>query len=187
MQMKILFISTSLPPNYDSQTIRNLHFIRGLFENSITVETLSVSDKSNEEVHDELFSKYVSCFHFTEVPSMMNFLNNLKNFKLKYLLTNLANYLLAPDLYVGWKKKAVLKFNTDLSEKKYDLIITTSGSYVAHSIGAEISSNLKIPLVSDLGDPWADNPIWPENMFHKRIINNVYRRSRVHDYLRTLR
>lgn len=167
--MKILFISSSLPPNYDSQTIRNIHFIRGLFKHSIVVDTLTVSDST--EVDDKQFLDITSVNYYTKAPILLRFLDSLKFKPLKYFFHNIMNYLVAPDLYVFWPGLVLDKHLTEFRGAGYDAIISTSGTYLAHVLARKLHEELNVPYICDLGDPWADNPIWPENMYHKRKIN----------------
>ena len=48
----------------------------------------------------------------------------------------LVNYYAVPDLYVGWEALALKMIKTNCLTN-YDAIITSSGSYTAHSIGKQ--------------------------------------------------
>lgn len=169
--MNILLISSSLPPNFDSQTIRNYHFIKGLVQNGAKVDAISVG-RSSYKVEEDYFKDLISNFTVTEEPLIIDLSHRIKNQKLKNVFLTLTTYFVAPDLYKGWDKIIVDLYNNQLVNRKYDLIISTSGSYVAHIAASRIAKISSTKLLVDLGDPWADNPIWPESMWHKRIINS---------------
>lgn len=172
--MKILFISSSLPPNYDSQTIRNIHFIKGLNRHSVVVDTLTVAKSAY--LDDKDFLETTNVNYITESPCLLKFLESIKFKSLKYLFHNIFNYVIAPDLYVFWPKVIINKYLGEFKKANYDAIISTSGTYLAHVVARELHDELNVPYICDLGDPWADNPIWPENMYHKRKINEVLER-----------
>lgn len=174
--MKVLFISTSLPPNYDSQTIRNLHFIKGLVRAGLVVDTITVSDFKITNQLDTQDYTNGTCYK-TELPFILIFLSRIKNRFIRYLFHNVLNITVAPDLYLGWDKIIKKNIYSKISNEKYEAIISASGSYYAHIVAKDFSKKINVPLICDLGDPWADNPIWPENIFHKKIINSFLERS----------
>ncbi|MFC0117879.1 hypothetical protein ACFFK7_08090 [Pseudoalteromonas xiamenensis] len=166
--MRVLYISSSLPPNHDSQTIRNGHFISALTRGGVTVDTLSVDSESFSEKNFYGTSKNYS----SEAPLLLRVINLVRSKLGKYIVSNILHFIVAPDLYVGWRKKA-LKVFVD-NDFEYDLIVSASGSYIAHVIAFNMSVKYSVPFVCDFGDPWAYNPIWPENMWHKKLINKYY-------------
>lgn len=170
MSSKVLFISSSLPPNFDSQTIRNHHFIRGLFKAGFTIDTLTVGSEFYNDKDN--FNLDVTRNNFiTKTPRIKKILSEIKNNIFKSIFHNLYNLIIAPDIYVGWNRLVTKELYDILSKEEYDLIISTSGSYVAHLIASDLCIKLNVKHIADLGDPWADNPIWPENMLHKKVIN----------------
>ena len=171
--MKILFISTALPPFFESQTIRNAYFIRGLQEAGH--EIIGVT-KNEGTVDKSLCEILLSKIETIEVTSGWYF--HLKQIVdrlgLKFIgkcLDVIGPLVLIPDLNIGWGAKLIKNVEVMAHAKVCDLIISSSGSYEAHLAGRDLSKKYLVPLVAELGDPWSLNPIWPESSIFKKLFN----------------
>jgi hypothetical protein len=177
--MKILFISTAFPPFFESQTIRNAYFIKGLqkagFEViGVTSDTIhvdhSISMVLEAAVETIIIDEgwYVK-FRKKLQKNRLNLLNRL--------LDILGPLIIVPDLNAGWGYKVVNNQYVNSVTPNCDLIITSSGSYEAHLAGKELSEKYNVPFLVEMGDPWAYNPIWPETFFIKKIFNKRLEKS----------
>ncbi|WP_047049125.1 hypothetical protein [Vibrio mexicanus] len=175
--MKVLFISTSLPPQRDSQAIRNLFFIKAMINSGIEVRIVTLTSGNDEpwDYYKEIGVEpiFVKC---TKLRSLLSNIGNVTVLKpISYILNNLMMYALCPDMDVGWEKKVVAAIaDTNFD---YNVVVSASGSYTAHMAARTLAEQSRVPHVAELGDPWADNPIWPENMFHKKIVNTFLERQ----------
>lgn len=167
--IKILYISSSLPPNYDSQTIRNIFFLKALDAPEFDVTLLIPQEKGREDKKLEFIKNkiYVGQGKINRFENY--FINSSFPGFLKYVVSNLLMYLTVPDKYILMKNKVVVS----VKDLEFDVIISASGAYSAHSWAASISKSRDIKHVAELGDPWSDNPIWPESMLYRRFINRM--------------
>lgn len=154
--MKLLFVSTSIPPATDMQTTRNIYLLKALLKQHIDVDILTTNEKG--KVDGEFAEVLNNCqVYRTELPSgylrhqRINEKCRIEPFKKIHNV--LANYYLVPDVYMGWNK---IGFEYIKNNKlfDYDAIITSSGSYTAHIIGSEWQQFTKNCWIADYGDPW---------------------------------
>ncbi len=172
-KMKILFISSSLPPHSESQSIRNLYLIKALMEEGHTLVGVSISSSNPDDslwsiVENEFPIILVEYGWFKKLSFWIETLNvNI----LTRIINILGPLLIFPDLNVGWSKKILRnkKINDELNDT--DLIISSSGSYEAHLASFQLNKRKNIPMLVEMGDPWAFNPIWPENFWFKKFFN----------------
>ncbi|MCW5520512.1 glycosyltransferase family 4 protein [Aureitalea sp. L0-47] len=71
----------------------------------------------------------------------------------KMMLFVRGNYFI-PDARVGWVKPSVVFLRNFLTERSFDVIITTGPPHSMHLIGLELKKILDIPWVADFRDPW---------------------------------
>lgn len=157
--MRVLFISLSLPPFAESQTIRSAYLIRALAQHGVMFDLISahtapsMTDPSLETLLSE------SCRVWrTEMPTYDRTVERLKRAgrrRLLYLYSNLAYRLFAPDVRRGWDKQAVALAQQVAERSPPDLLMSASGSGTAHLAAARLQRMLRRPWVADLGDPWS--------------------------------
>ena len=157
--MRVLFISLSLPPFAESQTIRSAYLIhalaqRGVAFDLITAHTVpSMTDPSLEALLPE------SCQVWrTEAPVYDRTVERLKQTgrqRLLYLYGNIAYRLFAPDARRGWEKQAVELALQVAERSPPDILMSASGSGTAHLAAVRLKRTLGRPWVADLGDPWS--------------------------------
>jgi glycosyl transferase family 4 len=157
--IKVLFLSISLPPFPESQTLRSLYLIRRLadldFELTlVTPEFLGSGDSSLSELlpaktklirtRPTRFDRNV--WRLARLPGGKHW---------AWLYSNVCARLLVPDARAGWEKQVVEIFQTFTPEGRPDLIVSASGSCTAHVAACRLSRKFGIPWVADLGDPWS--------------------------------
>ena len=157
--MRVLFVSLSLPPFAESQTIRSAYLIHALTQlgvefDLITAHTVpSLTDPSLDALLPE------SCRVWrTDVPTYDRMVERLKQAgrrRLLYLYSNLAYRLFAPDVRRGWDKQAVALAQRVAERFPPDLLMSASGSGTAHLAAANLKRMLRRPWIADLGDPWS--------------------------------
>ncbi len=154
--MKILFVSTSIPPATDMHTTRNMYVIDEMIKQGHKVDVLTCGDyKTNNNMFSHILDKVN--VHRTKYPRIMrwhNYVNKHISVRILKKIHNVAiNYYAIPDIYVGWDKLA----NNYIKKNHlydYDAIVTTSGSYTAHFIGKRWKEFTGKTRVADYGDPW---------------------------------
>lgn len=171
--MRILYISNALPPNFESQTIRNIYIIKGLQDAGHKIFGVRNSTTLGDESLDKVLSFPLESI-VVKSGWFLNFLSWISSLKINFLkrfFNILGPLLIIPDINSGWSKE-ILKNQEVLSlVKDCDLIISASGSYESHLAGFKLSKMCSLPLICEMGDPWALNPIWPESFWLKKIIN----------------
>jgi hypothetical protein len=173
--MRILFISTALPPNFESQTIRNLYLIKGLQDAGHIVDGVKNITTHNDESLIKILPEGLNILSIQNgwYLKLRNWVGLRNIYFLNRIFDVLGPLLIIPDLNAGWSKIVIKDKNLlDLS-RKCDLIISASGSYEAHLAGLYLSKTYQKPLIAEMGDPWAFNPIWPENSFFKKFFNKI--------------
>ena len=170
--MRILYISNALPPNFESQTIRNIYIIKGLQDAGHKIFGVRNSTTLGDESLDKVLSFPLESV-VVKSGLFLNFLSWISSLKINFLkrfFNILGPLLIIPDINSGWSKE-ILKNQEVLSlVKDCDLIISASGSYESHLAGYKLSKMYSLPLICEMGDPWALNPIWPESFWLKKII-----------------
>ena len=175
--MKVLFVSTSIPPATDMQTTRNMYLIQSMIERGYDVDIITCVEEG--EI-DYQFNRILSplTIYRTNKPMVLrwhNFINRRGSGIIKKIHNVLINYVAIPDLYVGWNFSATkLIKNEKLFD--YDIMITSSVSYTAHMVGHEWKKLTNRKWVAEYGDPWGldeNGHIRKTNAaIEKRIISN---------------
>jgi hypothetical protein len=154
--MNILFVTTSFPPNEDSQTIRFLQLIRNLRDLEHQWVFL-VPGEAVDSVPEGLPIRSI-ILRTGELP----YFRRLRSFRkisrlLEWGYSNLAYYFFFPDNYRGWGKRAFKVFNEYVALNNFvpDYIISSSGSPEGHLAAMRIKKKLpEIKWIADYGDPW---------------------------------
>lgn len=174
--MKALFISTSLPPKAESQTIRNVFLIRGLLERGIDVKCITPDYKSGDPSLLEYLPNTIT-IHRTRLPlydRLLNFTQKLPK-RISRLSGSIVRdgigLLAVPDQSFDWKGIAIRKACDILKQRDVDVIITSNGSFTALFAGAYLSKKFNLPWIADTGDPLALNPLPPLCLPYMRWIN----------------
>lgn len=169
--MKILYISSLILKKSSSASIRNTGLIKGLVENKIEVEIITI--KYPEELEDNYLKKEIKNIrkYFCELKILNKYLNlknnNVKNktenvlsekfsIKIKNILKNfIKDIYFFPDVDKEWIKEFE-KLN--INYKDYDLIISSSDTKTSHYIGEKIKEKYpEIPWFQIWGDPWGND------------------------------
>jgi glycosyltransferase involved in cell wall biosynthesis len=79
-----------------------------------------------------------------------------------------------PDSKIGWKRPALKLVRKLISDRKADVIISSSPPITAHLIAMEMKAQYKIPWIADFRDPWES--LNPENLYSsKSLIEKSHR------------
>jgi hypothetical protein len=156
--MRILFVSTSITPYPDMQSIRNRFLIKGLLYMGCGVDVVTPTYNwlTFRDDFDSVDPKILS-FVKTSPPVFLKLEKYLSSLKIKFFSKTfnvISNYLLFPDIFMFWDVVAYRSVVKLLKTNKYDAIITSSGSYTAHLVGMRVSKKTKIPWFAEYGDPW---------------------------------
>lgn len=176
--MKILFISTSIPPCTDMQTTRNIYLIKSLIESGNEVEVLTCGEyQPGQSSFDFLLNKIP--IYRTRLPLIYRWhmlaQKVLKHSPFLKLHNVLINYYAKPDLYTGWDKVALQEIRKNRLWT-YDAVITSSGSYTAHIVGKIWRETCGKKWIAEYGDPWGIdaqgnvNPVYFEK--EKALLKN---------------
>lgn len=154
--MNILFISTSIPPFPDMQSIRNLYLIKGLsVNNNITIITPNYK-WNNDRLEDELSN--IARIIKTKPPIFIRiekFVNSRCSHFIRRIYNVASHYFTFPDNFMFWNYYVKKIVNCLLIQETFDGVITSSGSYTAHFVGKYISKKYSIPWIAEYGDPWS--------------------------------
>ena len=169
--MKILYISSLIFKKLSSASIRNTGLIKGLIENGIEVEIITI--KYPEKLEDNYLKEKLKNIkkNFCELKILNEYLglknNNIKNktenilykkffTKLKNIIKNfIKDIYFFPDIDKEWIKEFE---NLNINYKDYDLIISSSDTKTSHYIGEKIKKQYpKIPWFQIWGDPWGSD------------------------------
>ncbi|MFC4100411.1 glycosyltransferase family protein [Paenibacillus xanthanilyticus] len=155
--MKVLFISTSIPPYTDMQTIRNAFLLQSLYSRGHDVTIVSADHPWGDSSLLNMLPSELNIVR-TKVPffvGLQRFLMKSAIFKPLLKVFNVAsNIILIPDIQMLWEHQAIRKVKQLLKSKKYDAVITSSGSYTAHIVGSWVKKNHNIVWIAEYGDPW---------------------------------
>lgn len=154
--MKILFVSTSIPPETDMHTTRNMYLIDGLLRGGHTVDVLTCGDYSSK---NSMFDKVLDRVNVyrTKYPIVMRwhkYVNNHCKYKPLLKIHNvLINYYAIPDMYAYWESCA-MSFIESHKLYDYDVVVSSSGSYTAHYVGRKLKNKAQMCWIAEYGDPW---------------------------------
>jgi len=184
---KVLFISSSIPPLEESQTIRNVYLIKGLVDagykiDIITLDLISSTGfmldklpldvtihRTRQTVYDKV-QAIISKIPFVKLRSFF-----------KSVVAVLFGWLVFPDVRGDWSHAAVKKSLELFSENVPDVLISSSGSFTGHIAASKLAEFWNISWIADYGDPWSFNPQRPANLYHIKTINS-YLESRALRY-----
>lgn len=169
--MKILYISSLILKKSSSASIRNTGLIKGLVENGIEVNIITI--KYPEELEDNYLKEEIKNIkkYFCELKILNKYLNlknnNVKSktenilsekfsIKLKNLIKNfIKDIYFFPDVDKEWIKE-LEKLNINYND--YDLIISSSDTKTSHYIGEKIKKQYPEILWFQIwGDPWGND------------------------------
>lgn len=173
--MRILLVSTQLPPYNGSGNIRLLNYINQLSRLGHTIDVLTVAYPRDSIAYDEklegAFDKKVNIYRLdpgffyklfyrkksVEIsnsslePSKTTLVSKLR----KALNTIIKNYLLIPDSFVQWINPAYQKGRELMLTENYDLMFTVHETPSSHLVGYKLKK--KYPDLNWVGywsDPW---------------------------------
>jgi len=158
--MKILFVSTSIPPYPDMQSIRNYYLIDGLIKANNKVTVVSASYPwNNDDLYDDL-NKHVNIFLTkpTFFVKLSKFLAKHRSLTLINKVFNVAiNHLAFPDIHMFFNMQVKRLLKKDFRFHQYDVIITSSGSFTSHIYGHYVKKKFGTLWIAEYGDPWGLN------------------------------
>ncbi len=169
----VLFISTSIPPFIDSQTIRNVFFLRGLTSDGFQVVVITTDLPGNDQSLSNLMPE-CTVIRIPASPYFKKILNPTRNFfwkRIQWFFGILSNLFLVPDNHRGWDSIIINYLDKNPLPESPDIIISASGSYTSHIAASFLSEKYQIPFITELGDPWTYNPIWPSSFFYRKLLN----------------
>jgi glycosyltransferase involved in cell wall biosynthesis len=183
--MNILFISTSIPPCQDSQTIRNVYLINRLIQNKHNVYIITGAlDTGSEFMIKDLDS---NCKVFrtgkTLLEKIQYFINTRIKEKRRYFfsatISVISGWIGIPDNKGDWYFDA-LKLSLNLIKKEYispELIVSSSGSFSSNIVAYKIAKKYNIKWVADYGDPWSYSVLKPASLWHIKFINKIIEKT----------
>jgi hypothetical protein len=172
---RLLFLSTSIPPLPESQTIRNVYFLRGLAARGYDIDVVAPPAEGGDGTLFDLLPSGVRVLR-TREPAYERIQRLVARVSLRSLrpvarsaVATAAGMLCAPDVRRDWARLAI---RTALEQaQRPSGIVSSSGSAAAHLAAAELARDWRIPWVAELGDPWSFNPIRPASLPHIRWQN----------------
>jgi hypothetical protein len=165
--MRALFITSSFPPLPESQTIRNIYIIQGLKKAGIDVTVVTGAEEAGDPTLRQLLSDEVviartgRCFYDVAQGCAAQLPGAPVRQWSRSAIAVLSGRLLAPDVRFDWRSKALRVARHQLRQRHFDTIISSSGSYAAHEVAAQLAAETRLPWIAEYGDPWALNPLPP--------------------------
>lgn len=173
--MNILYITTSYPPFFDMGTIRNKKIIEGLISFNHKVTVLSPSNKIDvleEQIINENLTEWK-----TKMPFFYKVKAKIEN-RSKILLkiwNVLGGKFFFPDTFATWSFTASKLLKTKQTSK-FDLIISSSGSFLSHILANKVSKKHNTLWFAYYGDPWSFDGFgklkYFVSLYEKRILKN---------------
>ncbi len=157
---KLLYISISVPPFPDSQSIRAAYLLRGLIGQGHKVHVVSaeVNPSRRDDSLNEILPPDVQC-HRTATPRYDRLQQSLRSVALGETLAavhaNLALRLGVPDPRRQWWKDAVSLGRKVMECVAPDVILSAHGAQSAHLVAATLAQDSGLPWIADFGDPWS--------------------------------
>lgn len=151
--MRILYITTSYREFNDMATIRNERVVNGLLASGHSVLVLTASRRMRpfKEVINDSLSIY-----FTETPLFYVIQEKLvKSSVMSKIWNVIVGRILFPDTYMGWGLSC--KPFLDNTRDNFDVVISSSGSYIAHMIAKNYVAKRSVKWIAYYGDPWSFN------------------------------
>lgn len=173
--MRVVFVSSSVPPTPESQTIRNVYLLRGLVDAGAEVDVVAPAPVARDESLVSLLPAGVRV-HWTRVPlydrvqatlarTLPGPLRSVARSGVAVALGRVA----APDVRFDWAAMAAKK---GLELPRPDVVVSSAGSFTAHMAASRLVARWGVPWVAEYGDPWALNPLPPASHWHMRRINS---------------
>lgn len=153
---RALFLSTSLPPQADSQTIRSSYLLSARAADEWDWTFLTPGAGPSDGTDAEWPPAHATVR--TPMPPLQRVRDTVRRFPLgrwfAWVIDNIIYRLGLPDAYAGWDRQAIAEARRLHSAKPYEVIVSASGSATAHMAAATLSRDFGIPWVADYGDPW---------------------------------
>jgi len=177
--MRALFLSYSLPPFADSQTIRNVFLLRGLAEAGFELDMVGPAVRGGDPSLADLlppgdFHRAAPAAYDVLQAALGALPRRIRRFASAGLAIG-AGKLCVPDVRSGWDRCAVRTVLRNVAGR-IDLIVSASGSCTAHLAASRLARTLGVPWLADYGDPWSHNPLRPASHFHIRRWNEILER-----------
>lgn len=174
---RVLFLSTSIPPLPDSQTIRNVYLLRGLAGTGAEVDVVAPPAEGGDATLLQMLPEGVRV-HRTAEPIYDRVQRRVADLPLTGLRPLLrsavavgAGIAIAPDVRRDWSGQAERTARRVMGSARPDLLVSSSGSSAAHIAASRLAAEWGTPWLAEYGDPWSLNPIRPASWPHIRWQN----------------
>lgn len=153
-----VFVSASLPPQWDSQTIRSLYLLSCSAE--FPVRFTFVSPAAAVE-SDHPCAELVPAGTNVVVTDPAPFTKRVESIKRRlgrraaWFYSNVYYRTAVPDALAGWDKMAEAKMVEVHESDPADVVLSASGSPTAHMAASSFARRYRLPWVADYGDPWS--------------------------------
>lgn len=175
--MRVLFISTSVPPSAESQSIRNAYLLRGLVERGAHVDVIAPACVGGDPSLLALLPPGVRV-ESTRRPlydAAQGRIGRVRPAAARSLLRSAfavaAGKVAAPDVRFDWARAATAAGRRRVAAARPDVLVSSAGSYTAHLAASRLAREHRLPWVAEYGDPWAFNPLPPASLTHIRWMN----------------
>lgn len=156
--IRALFISASLPPQWDSQTIRSLYLLSAADEFPIQFTFVSpAADVDQAHPCRELVPSGTASLTTAPIPmgGKVKAVERLFGKRAAWLYSNIYYRVAFPDSGRGWEALAYEAARDEIDSHGADVILSASGSVTAHLAAARLARETGLPWIADYGDPWS--------------------------------
>jgi len=174
--MKVLFLSVSIPPFPESQTIRNAYLLRALAASGCDVSVVTGACEGGDQSLVDLLPPGIS-IHRTRSPLYEVVQRQVAAVPFRRARSLLrsgiavaSGKVAAPDVRFDWAGTAY-RYVRGHPELRPDVLVSSAGSYTAHMAAGRLAREWRLPWVAEYGDPWSFNPLRPASLPHIRWMN----------------
>lgn len=150
--MRILYISSAVPPFQDSAAIRSVFLLRGFARRGAQVTTVSPDYPNGDASLLERMPSPVRAVR-TSSPHFHRMRQRLTG-RAWWLYANMLQAAAVPDILAGWEKDALAAAEPVIASTRPDVLFSSSGSPTGHMAAGKLARQHRIPWIADVTDPW---------------------------------
>jgi glycosyltransferase involved in cell wall biosynthesis len=166
MSKRCLIVAYYFPPLGGGGVQRVTKFIKYLsrLDWEFTVITSKPESVYNTQSDESLLAEIPDTTEIIRIPNPYNTSpNTIKSKLISFLKSNyftrwIISFFFFPDLYRRWTRVAKDQIHEQLNQKEYHVVMVSSPPYSLACLAADLTEEIKLPVVLDMRDPWTTNP-----------------------------
>jgi len=165
MAKRCLIVTYYFPPTGGGGVQRNVKLVKYLSRENWKFTVITAGESSLNLPNDESLqteipenTEIISVPILKRIKKKKSTKKSLSFFKSTFLVRFISSFIFIPDRHKSWLKPVKKKILDLLAREKFDVILVSSPPYSLVKLAAELTSELAIPVVIDMRDPWTTNP-----------------------------